>query len=373
MYKFKTLATIGFIIAFMHSFCQKKQLQVIGYYAGPAAPLDSFPIEKLDIIIFSFAHLKGNDLHISNARDSATLQKMVSLKNRNPHLKVMISLGGWGGCATCSDVFSSAKNRKQFALSARKIIKDFGADGIDLDWEYPAIAGFPTHKYQPEDKENFTKLVEKLRRKSGKKMEISFAAGGFSYYIQNSIEWKKVMKRVNRVNLMSYDLIDGYATKTGNHTALYGTSLQKESTVNAVNEMLSLGVPANKIAIGAAFYAKVWQDVPDTSFGLYQPGIYRMGVSFRNFEKQLSPDSGFVYRWDSLASAPYIYNPQQRTFATFDDRRSIDIKTKYAISKGLNGIMFWQLGDDSFTDGLLDEIDKIKKGKNHFDVKLLEK
>lgn len=358
----KIYATIVFFFVISgNSFCQKKHFLVIGYYAGPAIRLDSFPVGKLDIIIFSFAHLKGDTLHLFTAKDTATLLKMITLKNRNPKLKVMISLGGWGGCATCSEVFASAKNRKEFALSARKIMKDFGADGIDLDWEYPAIPGFPTHKYQQEDKENFTLLVKVLRRKLGKKKEISFAAGGFSDYVQNSIEWKKVMKKVNRVNLMSYDLVGGYSTVTGNHTALYSTAGQKQSTDNAINEMIALGVPVNKIAIGAAFYAKVWEEVPDTSFGMYQQGKYKMGVSFRNFDKQLSADSGFIYHWDSLASAPYIYNPQQKVFATFDDKRSIEMKTKYAISKGLNGIMFWQLSDDSFSDGLLDEIDKIKK------------
>ena len=344
----------------LSSSAQQKKISVIAYYAGPSYLLDSFQTDKLTEIIFCFAHLKGNELHINNARDTATLEKMVSLKKSNPKLKVVISIGGWGGCATCSDVFSSKKNRKAFAKSVKKITKSFGSDGIDLDWEYPAIEGFPSHRYQPEDKENFTMLVNQLRKKLGKKHEISFASGGFTQYVDESIEWEKVMKKVNRVNLMSYDLVSGYSTVTGNHTPLYSTPLQKESADNAITLMLKRGVPADKIVIGAAFYAKVWQDVPDTSFGLYQPGKYKMGVSYRNFDKQLSPDSGFVYHWDSIAQAPYIYNPDQKIFATFDDKKSIELKTKYVIDKGLNGIMFWQLGDDKFRDGLLDEIDKTR-------------
>ncbi|WP_425476409.1 hypothetical protein [Paraflavitalea speifideaquila] len=49
--------------------------------------------------------------------------------------------------------------------------------------------------------------------------------------------------------------------------------------------------------------------------------------------------------------------------ATFDDSRSLALKTKYAIDKGLNGIMFWELTLDQPEDGLLDAIDKAKKGK----------
>jgi len=359
MSKLKFLFLFAILMAsILSSSAQQKKISVIAYYAGPSYLLDSFQIDKLSEIIFCFAHLKGNELHIANARDSATLEKMVSLKKDNPKLKVVISIGGWGGCATCSDVFSSKKDRKAFAKSVRKITKSFGSDGIDLDWEYPAIEGFPGHRYQPEDKENFTMLVNQLRKKLGKKHEISFASGGFTQYVDESIEWKKVMKKVNRVNLMSYDLVSGYSTVTGNHTPLYSTPQQKESADNAITLMLKRGVPADKIVIGAAFYAKVWQDVPDTSFGLYQPGKYKMGVSYKNFDKQLSADSGFVYHWDSTAQAPYIYNPDQKIFATFDDKKSIELKTKYVIDKGLNGIMFWQLGDDKFRDGLLDEINK---------------
>jgi chitinase len=360
MSKFKLLLLACFFVLIKTSSAQKP-FSVIGYYAGPATTLDSFNVNQLTEIIFSFAHLRGNQLGIMNARDSATLEAMVKLKEKNPHLKVLISLGGWGGCAPCSDVFSFKEDRKTFAESVKAITEHFHTDGIDLDWEYPAIAGFPSHKYKPEDKENFTKLVKILRRTLGKKKEISFAAGGFSKYIQNSIEWKKVMKKVNRVNLMSYDLVDGYATTTGHHTLLYSNSEQQESTDHAVEEMLALGVPAHKIAIGAAFYAKVWQDVPDTLNGIYQTGKYKKGVSFKNFDQQLSTDSGFVYHWDSVAQAPFLYNPQQKIFATFDDKKSIELKTKYAREKGLNGIMFWQLHDDSFSDGLLDAIDKAKK------------
>ena len=340
---------------------QKKQLSVIAYCAGPPQLLDSFQVEKLTELIFCFAHLKGNQLHIINAKDTSIIQKMVSLKSRNPQLKVIISMGGWGGCFSCSDIFSSRKNRKEFAKSVKKTNEYFGTDGIDLDWEYPAIAGFPSHKYKPEDKENFTSLIKQLRKKLGGKSEITFASGGFTKYIDESIEWKKVMKKVNRVNVMAYDLVDGYSNKTGNHTALYSTPSQKESADNAITEMIAKGVPAHKIAIGAAFYAKVWQYVPDTSNGLYQSGKYKMNISYKNFESQLSPDSGFVYHWDSLAQAPFIYNSVQKIFATFDDKKSIELKTRYAIDHGLNGIMFWQLGDDKFTGGLLDEIDTVKK------------
>lgn len=337
---------------------------VIGYYAGKsAAQLDSFSIEKLTHIIFSFCHLKGNRLNVDGANDSATIQKMVSLKKRNPDLKVILSLGGWGGCAGCSDVFSTKLGRQEFSKSVKELSEHFGSDGIDLDWEYPTIQGYPGHKYQPEDKENFTRLVRRLRKILGKKYEISFAAGGFSHYINEAVEWNKVMKKVNYVNMMTYDLVSGFAKVTGHHTALYSTDRQIESTDNAIQKLFALKIPKSKIVIGAAFYARVWEAVPDTNSGLYQQGKFLKSVSYKNFSSQLSSDSGFVSYWDERAMAPYMFNSSQHLFVTYDDKRSVQLKTKYAMDNKLGGIMFWQLRDDAFMEGLLDAIDEVKHSR----------
>jgi chitinase len=65
-----------------------------------------------------------------------------------------------------------------------------------------------------------------------------------------------------------------------------------------------------------------------------------------------------------MAAAPYLYNKTEKLFVTFDDSISIANKTHYAISKHLNGIMFWQLMDDKRIIGLLDVIDKSRSKKD---------
>jgi len=336
----------------------RSKLEVIAYYAGDPATLGSFPVEKLTQIIFSFCHLKGNSLNVSNAGDSTTIRNLVQLKKRNPGLKVLLSMGGWGGCFTCSAVFSTPEGRKEFAQSVKEVNDYFLTDGIDLDWEYPAIQGPPGHPFSAADKFNFTALLRQLRKTLGKKKEISFAAGGFLSYLESSVEWKKVIPFVNRVNLMTYDLVHGYSTVTGHHTPLYSTPEQQESADHAVNYLRSIGVPAGKLVIGAAFYARVFEGVENVNNGLYQPGKFRNGVSFRNFATALSPEKGFACFRDSIAGAPFLYNKTEKLFVTFDDSVSIEHKTRYAINRHLNGIMFWQLMDDRRINGLLDVIDQ---------------
>lgn len=345
-----------------------KRLNVIAYYSAGPEQVDNLPAEKLSHIIFSFCHLTGNKLTVDSRRDSTTITKLVNLKKRNPKLKVILSLGGWSGCPSCSDVFSTEAGRKEFAQSVLQLNQKYKSDGIDLDWEYPTIEGFPGHKYTPEDKPNFTALVRELRKVLGPKYEVSFAAGGFQKFLEESVDWKEVIKEVDRVNLMTYDLVNGYSTVTGHHTALYSTPELRESTDNCVQYLLKIGVPANKLVIGGAFYGRMWEGVASTNNGLYQSGKFKAGVDFKNFDKQISEQKGFVKYWDDVAKAPYAYNPAEKLFITYDDKRSLALKTQYAIDQKLDGIMFWELSLDTDKDGLLDAIvqtvDAAQKGKS---------
>ncbi|MEO8405601.1 MAG: glycosyl hydrolase family 18 protein [Chitinophagaceae bacterium] len=350
-------ATILFISAFSQ---QSKDIAVIGYFAGPATALDSFPIQKLTHLIFSFCHLKEGKLSVDRATDSACIQKMVSFKQKYPSLKIILSLGGWGGCKDCSETFATRKGRNVFAKSVRETMQYFQTDGIDLDWEYPAIPGYPGHAYSPADKKNFTFLVTALRKKLGATYELSFAAGGFDLFIDSSIEWKKIIKKVDKINVMTYDLVHGFSTVSGHHTPLYSTPQQKASGDNAVMRLMDAGVPANKIILGSAFYARMFEVSDTNNRGLYRSTHFYRGISHSILLDTVSIANGFVQYWDPVANAPYAFNAQRKMLVSYDDSLSIARKTAYVITKKLGGIMFWQLMDDKFSDGLLDVIDKTK-------------
>jgi len=334
--------------------------RIVGYFSGPTASVDSFEIYKLTHLIFCFGHLKGNRLSIGSAEDSATIRSMVLQKYSNPELKVMLSLGGWGGCATCSDVFSTSVGRQEFAQSVRELSMYFKTDGIDLDWEYPSIAGFPGHTFSPEDKENFTALLKELRMVNGEDFEISFAAGGFTTYIQAAVDWKEVVKYTDFINIMTYDLVHGFSKVSGHHTPLYATPQQVESTDHAVQLLLAEGVPADQLVIGAAFYGRFFSIDEGNPVDLYMPGKFSHGFSYRNSSDSLSVSNGFQRRWDSVALAPYAIHEQRRLVATYDDRLSVALKMEYAKGHKLGGIMFWQLMDDKLRGGLLETIARNK-------------
>lgn len=351
----KKIFLITFLFLFQFVLAQqKKPYKIIAYCTGKAETIKQYPINKLTHIIYSFLKLQNDTLGFRDSAQLNTVQQLVALKQIYPQLKIMVSIGGWGGCAPCSDLFALEEHRKNFAKTTVSLFKEYGIDGLDLDWEYPAIEGFPGHKFDAADKNNFTELVKTLREEMGNNYLLTFAAGGFVKYLEESVDWNAVIPLVDFVNLMNYDLVGGYATVTGHHTPLHDYMPGQESTAKCVNWLLDKKIPADKLIIGAAIYARVWENVPDINHGLYQPGKFKRGVSYSGFITYFNDTSGYKYYWDRKAKAPYRYNVEEQLFVTFDDKRSIKAKTKFIRRKKLGGIMFWELGQDDKENGLVE-------------------
>ncbi len=348
----KTICLAAFLCCGLLAAAQKLPYKVIAYYTGKGSDVQQWPVEKLTHIIYSFLAIRGDTLCFTDTAQEHSLQQLVALKQQYPRLKIMISIGGWGGCGPCSKLFALAEHRNNFAKSTRALFDQYQIDGIDLDWEYPAIAGFPGHTYSPEDRNNFTALVKVLRQHLGNKYLITFAAGGFTSFLEKSIDWDNVIPMVDFVNLMTYDLVGGYSKVTGHHTPTYDYMPGQGSANKCVTWLLQHNIPGKKLVVGAATYARVWQNVPNVNNGLYQPGQFKQGVDMESFKQYFSNTSGFTCYWDKKAKAPYQYNAAKQLFATFDNQRSIKAKTTFIRRKKLGGIMFWELRSDAKIDGL---------------------
>jgi chitinase len=337
---------------------KQDRFAVIAYFHGDTAQLNKYPLQKLTHICYSFLHLSDNRLAVNNSKDSINILYLTSLKKKYPELRILLSLGGWGGCKTCSEVFSTDSGRSEFAKSTLEILRRYNADGLDLDWEYPSVEGYPGHRYSPYDRHNFTLLVQKLRQILGNGYDLTFAAGATTVCLSQSIEWMEVLPYVNRIHLMTYDFTNGFSKVTGHHTPLYSTPDEHESTDNAIRFLDSVGVPNSAIVLGLAFYARVWSNVEDNNNGLYQPGTFLRYLGFKEFDAYFSKNGIFSYYWDSTAQAPFRYSITNHIFATFDNQRSVALKTRYAFEHHLGGIMFWELTEDISDNGLLDTIDQ---------------
>jgi chitinase len=61
-----------------------------------------------------------------------------ALKEINPDLKTIISIGGWNaGNAILSPIAASAELRANLIASCFEFFDQYGFNGLDIDWEYP--------------------------------------------------------------------------------------------------------------------------------------------------------------------------------------------------------------------------------------------
>lgn len=86
-------------------------------------------------------------------------EKFNDLKKQNPYLKTLIATGGWtAGSKGFSDMVTDDVLRNKFVRTSVKYVRDYGFDGLDIDWEYPALK----KGSRTSDKVNFIKLLKVL-------------------------------------------------------------------------------------------------------------------------------------------------------------------------------------------------------------------
>jgi chitinase len=321
--------------------------------------------QKLTRINYAFANLQGGRIVNGFTNDDQNLAALVALKQENPSLSVLASVGGWLWSGNFSDMALTPKSRKLFIDSVVEFVDRHNLDGLDIDWEYPGQAGAGNH-FRPEDKQNYTLLLKELRKrfdqqqkKLHRQLYITIATGASSSFLAHT-EMGKVQKYVDTVNLMAYDYYEPTDDAlAGHHAPLFTNPAdpKKISGDRSVREYEQAGVPATKIVLGVPFYGHVWGEVADTDHGLFQPGkpIPHAFARYGDISSTML-DNGYTRYWDTTASVPYLYNSEKKIFVSYEDPQSLGLKCRYALTHQLGGIMFWDYTADP-TGALLDAID----------------
>jgi chitinase len=338
--------------------------RVVAYVASWSTPA-VIRAEKLTHINFAFAQIdRSGKVAFERPEAVESLKTLLAVRSNNPELKILVSVGGWRA-EGFSDAALTDASRDAFARSAVGFLREHALDGIDLDWEYPGqgVAGI---RYRAEDKENFTLLLKTLRerldaaarsRAAGQRYLLTIASADREYF--DHTEMEKLHVYLDWINIMSYDFFNSLTRTTGHHAGLYRSQFASATDRNAdasVRQHLAAGIPPEKLVLGVAFYGRGFTGVNPLNNGLNQPyERYEADHSYAELAGKFIGKQGFIRYWDDRAQAPYLWNDGSKTFITYDDPRSIEIKARYARDNQLGGMMFWELSQDH--DGeLLDVI-----------------
>lgn len=371
-----------------------------GIYGRNYQPAD-MDLSKITHINYAFANI-GADLRIAMGDPYAAIDKSYPgdtwdqpyrgcynqinnvLRAEYPHIKTLISVGGWTWSGLFSDAALTSASRATFAESCVDFIRDYNFDGVDIDWEYPVCCGLGGNVYRPEDKANYTLLLQELRSQldaaaavDGRTYLLTIAAPAGYDKIEN-LEPAGIADACDWINVMTYDFHGAWdLSTTGHHSALYSNPddpsdpdiAQNYNADAAIQNFLAAGVPADELVLGVPFYGRGWGGVGSTDNGLFQsatsvpPGTWDDGTSgatgvndFTEIQAFLNSGAYTLHR-DSASQVPWLYSPTQHGghFISFDDAISMQAKTQYAMDQGLGGMMFWEVTGDR-NETLLDVI-----------------
>ncbi len=318
------------------------------------------------------------------------------LKAKHPHLKILISIGGW----TYSKFFSNAAltpaSREKFVRSCIDIYLKGnlptynGAggpgtaanifDGIDLDWEWPGAEGHAGNIVRPEDKANNTALTAEFRRQMD---ELSLTTG--KRYLLTAFTpadpakiaagWdigpNGVFRYMDFANVQGYDFHGAGSdnswepNRTGHQGNLYRDTQDPyafEFSVNkAIQTYLDAGVNPRQLTFGFAFYGRGWQGVAagPSSNGEWQtatgaaPGQFQEEAGTRGYSNLIAMVPNCTVHHDTQSVSTYCYTGNGGQWWTFDDTWSIQQKTAWLKSKGLLGGMVWEMSGDTGTGTLM--------------------
>ncbi|MGH7496566.1 MAG: glycoside hydrolase family 18 protein [bacterium] len=341
----------------------------------------AIPYDKLTVVTYAFFYplVTGEIVGMDPMADNYLLKgemdslsgnikpnsSMVDLAHRHG-AKVVLSIGGWEYSNDFPHVAADPQRRAKFAHGCVEHINDYAFDGIDVDWEFP---GYVRHKGTPQDKQNFTLLLQTVRdslqilgKKTGKYYLLSASLPAAASHLPE-IEVQKITAILDRLNIMTYDLFGPWGKMSNHNSALFGPA-QGDSS-RCLDGAFKLyhnehHVPAEKINLGVAFYGHAYANCTQiySAHGGADTEIFPAddGVTYARIAERFDLFKRF---WDNKAQAPYLVSESQQILVSFDDEESVARKADYVKEKNAGGLIIWTLLGDGLKDGRTPLLDAI--------------
>ncbi|NJD23010.1 MAG: T9SS type A sorting domain-containing protein, partial [Melioribacter sp.] len=121
-----------------------------------------------------------------------------------------------------------------------------------------------------------------------------------------------------------------------------------------IDNFIAAGIPASKLGIGIDFYGYVWNGGNGTTTGgvtrprqtwTTDPWVQGNVPYYTIMQDYYQPQ---YYNWDDAAKASYLSIDNSGSandkFISYDDEKTVQAKFDYARTKGIGGLIIWELG-----------------------------
>ncbi|KAH1913703.1 hypothetical protein KXW47_005080 [Aspergillus fumigatus] len=343
--------------------------RVVGYYKDWTVkrPCNVFYPEQIPLGVYThlnyaFATVNPETFEVlpGSAYETKLMKRLTDLKKIDPDLKVFIAIGGWtfnnpGPTATVfSDLARSEEKQKAFFKSLISFMSTYNFDGVDLDWEYPVATD---RSGRPEDFKNFPKFLANLKKSlkaSGGRDGLSVTLPASYWYLQH-FDIVELVKHVDFFNMMTYDLHGTWdkGNKWLGEYLLSHTNLTE--ITNALDLLWRNDINSQKVVLSLAFYARAFTA---SNPGCLEPGClfdssanagkcsHEVGILLNSEIMEIMEDGGLESKLDKDAAVKILtYDTNQ--WLTYDDGDTFKLKTDFARSQCLGGVMIWAVSHDT--------------------------
>ncbi|XP_064455909.1 endochitinase-like [Ornithodoros turicata] len=348
-------------------------LPVVCYYYGWANtrphPMnyepEDLPGDLCTHVNFAFAGVDAETFELKSEvpqyeANRALFKKFTSIKAKYPHLKTVLSIGGWQhNLRSFSPMVSSQATRQRFIRSLISWMDEYDFDGADMYWMYPAV---PERGGAPTDRENYVQLLKEIREVfREKKLLLTLEIPILPKYLDPGYDVAELSKYVDWFNVHTFDLRGRWNGVTDVHSPLYSRSIDvgEFKTLNVkdgMEKLVARGAPKKKLLMGIPFLGRQFTLLDEAQHGLHaiinpsvtpnEGAFVRSSEVMGYYEICLLLRSSWVREFDTEGKCPYAY--QKNMWVGYDDVDSIDYKTMFLIEAGYGGMHVFNVDLDDF-------------------------
>ncbi|KAL7897117.1 glycoside hydrolase family 18 protein [Trichoderma sp. SZMC 28014] len=172
----------------------------------------------------------------------------------NANTKIMVAIGGWGD-AGFEEASRDDSSRKRWAKQVKAMIDQTGADGVDIDWEYPG-GNRDDYKLIPNSQREweikaFVLLLRELRSALGNEKLLSIAVPALERDLMafTNSTIPSIVDQVDFISVMTYDMMNRRDNVVKHHSGVADSQ-------EAMKRYMDRGTPPNKLNFGLGYYAK---------------------------------------------------------------------------------------------------------------------